>query len=93
MRKEVRLNILSDNLRDLLVTVKYDLAKVYWQECDEAFGEDKPGNWLSQLNRFTESISWQKDPNTTQDAECGGPKDTIELYRTADSTKKLNLLY
>src|SRR5574338_1155629 len=46
--KRESLNILSDNLRNLLVVVKYDLAKVYWQECDRAFGEDKPGNWLSR---------------------------------------------
>lgn len=69
--KRGSLNILSDNLRNLLVVVKYDLSKVYWQECDEAFGDGKPGNWLS---RKTESRNPYRLKN---DKPCGAPKDTI----------------
>jgi hypothetical protein len=36
--KRGSLNILSDNLRNLLVIVKYDREKIYWQECPMAFG-------------------------------------------------------
>lgn len=78
--KRGSLNILSDNLRSLLVIVKYDLAKVYWQECEEAFGEDKPGNWLS---RTVDT----KNPYPLKDNKaCGAPRDTLN-YMVADSTK------
>ncbi|MFI5133239.1 MAG: DUF3347 domain-containing protein [Chitinophagales bacterium] len=79
--KRGSLNILSDNLRSLLVTVKYDMAKVYWQECSEAFGEDRPGNWLSRTVEV-------KNPYPLKDnKECGGPKDTLN-YIPVDTTKK-----
>ncbi len=78
--KRGSLNILSDNLRNLLVVVKYDLAKVYWQECDQAFGEDRPGNWLS---RYTES----KNPYPLKNNQpCGTPRDTLN-YMEKDSAK------
>ena len=78
--KRGSLNILSDNLRDLLVTVKYNLAKVYWQQCDEAFG-DQPGNWLSRTAEV-------KNPYPLKDNKnCGAPKDTLN-YTPVDSLKK-----
>lgn len=45
--KRASLNILSNELFALMSTVRYDVAKLYWQECPAAFGEDKPGNWFS----------------------------------------------
>lgn len=77
--KRESLNILSDNLRNLLVVVRYDLAKIYWQECDEAFGEDRPGNWLS---RSKES----KNPYPLENQKpCGAPRDTLN-YLLLDTT-------
>ncbi|MCC7402382.1 MAG: DUF3347 domain-containing protein [Chitinophagaceae bacterium] len=73
--KRGSLNILSDNLRNLLVVVKYDLTKVYWMQCDQAFGEDKPGNWLSR------SID-SKNPYSLKDGKpCGFPKDTLNYMQ------------
>lgn len=73
--KRGSLNILSDNLRSLLVVVKYDLTKVYWMQCDLAFGEDKPGNWLS---RSVDS----KNPYSLKDGKpCGFPKDTLNYMQ------------
>jgi hypothetical protein len=46
--KRNSLNILSNELKDLVSIVHYDLAKLYWQECSTAFGEDRPGNWISR---------------------------------------------
>ena len=45
--KKGSFNILSDNLRLFLVVVKFDRSKLYWMECPDAFGEGRPGNWLS----------------------------------------------
>lgn len=79
--KRGSLNVLSDNLRNLLVVVKYDLAKLYWQECDQAFGEDKPGNWLSRT-----TVS--KNPYSLKNNQpCGAAKDTLN-YMQKDSTDK-----
>jgi hypothetical protein len=77
--KRNSLNVLSDNFRILLVAVKYDLAKVYWQECDQAFGEDKPGNWLS---RSTDS----KNPYPLKNNQpCGAVKDTLNYIEKNSS--------
>lgn len=81
-------NILSDNIRNLLVTVKYDQAKIYWQECPMAFGEDKPGNWLSRTKEIRNPYLGTKDPKYGKDMlECGSPKDTIN-FMLPDSTQK-----
>lgn len=46
--KRLSLNILSNELFALLSTVRYDRAKLFWQECSNAFGEGRPGNWISK---------------------------------------------
>jgi len=81
-------NILSDNIRSLLVIVKYDQAKIYWQECPMAFGEERPGNWLSKTIDVRNPYLGTKDPNHGNSMlECGGPKDTIN-FMMADTTRK-----
>ena len=78
--KRGSLNILSDNIRNLLVIVKYDGAKVYWQECPMAFDDDKPGNWLSKTKDVRNPYLGTKDPKYGNSMlECGGPKDTINF--------------
>jgi Protein of unknown function (DUF3347) len=85
--KRGSLNILSDNIRNLLVIVKYDQAKIYWQECPMAFGEDRPGNWLSSTIDVRNPYPGTKDPAHKDDMlNCGGPKDTINFIVT-DTTK------
>ena len=41
------LNILSQALYDFINKIKYDRAKIYYQECPMAFDDVNPGNWLS----------------------------------------------
>jgi hypothetical protein len=78
--KRGSLNIFSDNLHSLLRTVRYDLAKLYWQECVSAFGEDKPGNWLSKA---------EQSPNPYGQKDCAEIRATINFV-TTDTTKKVN---
>lgn len=86
MEKRGSLNILSDNLRNLLVIVKYDRAKIYWQECPSAFGEDNPGNWLSKTVEDRNPYQGGTDTKDGSDVQnCGGPKDTINFI-VADTT-------
>jgi hypothetical protein len=78
--KRGSLNILSDNLRLLLISVKYDRAKLYWQECPMAFGEDRPGNWISKSKAVRNPYLGTKDPQYGDKMlNCGGPKDTIKF--------------
>lgn len=87
--KRGSLNILSDNLRTLLIAVKYDRAKLYWQECPMAFGEDRPGNWLSKSKETRNPYMGNKDPQYGDKMlNCGGPKDTIKFDPPLDSTNR-----
>jgi hypothetical protein len=84
------LNILSDNLRLFLTTVKYDRAVLYWQECPMAFGEDKPGNWISQSKETRNPYFGTKDPqHGDKMLNCGAPKYIIKFDPPpGDTTKK-----
>ena len=78
IEKRKSLNIFSNELLTLLNTVRYDLAKLYWQECSVAFGDDKPGNWLSRS---------EKSKNPYGQDNCAEIRSTINFVMT-DSTKK-----
>ncbi len=89
--KKGSLNILSDQLKTLWSVVKYDRQKAYWQECPMAFGEDKPGNWLSKTEEVRNPYMGIKDPQYGDKMlKCGGPKDTLKFDPPApivDTTK------
>ena len=88
--KRGSLNILSDNLRLLLTAVKYDRAILFWQECPMAFGEDRPGNWLSKTKDVRNPYLGTKDPQYgNKMLNCGAPKYTIKFDPPpADTTKR-----
>lgn len=74
--KRGSLNIFSNELFSLLTIVRYDRAKLYWQQCDEAFGEGRPGNWLSPE---------EKSINPYGQSGCADIKTSINFV-PADST-------
>ena len=76
--KKESLNLFSNELFTLLLTVHYDLSKLYWQECSSAFGEDTPGNWISENGQ-------SKNPYDKTD--CATIKKVIN-FMPADSTRK-----
>jgi hypothetical protein len=76
--KRGSLNIVTDNLQMLLSTIRYDQAKIYWMECESAFGADKPGIWLSKTEQTTNPYG-QKD--------CAELRTTIN-FLPAEETKK-----
>src|SRR5262245_13730362 len=90
-KKRSSLNSLSDDLRQLFIVVKYDREKLYWQECPMAFGEDKPGNWLSKTIDVRNPYLGNKHPEYNDKMlHCGEPKDTINFIPAVslDTTKK-----
>ena len=74
--KRASLNILSNELYTFLRTIRYDLAKIYWLECGSAFGEDRPGNWLSEKEAAASPYGQR---------ECVETRSTIN-FMAADST-------
>lgn len=80
------LNDLSDNLRMILLTVKYDQAKTYWNECPMAFGEGQAANWLSSKEEVVNPYLGSKDPKYGNSMlNCGETKATID-FMLKDST-------
>lgn len=80
---------LSDNLRNLLLTVKYDQAIVYWQECPMAFGDGVAGYWLSNKEEVVNPYLGTKDPKYGDTMlNCGETKMKID-FTVADSTAKI----
>lgn len=77
-QKRESMNLFSNELFTLLLTIHYDLAKLYWQECSSAFGEDTPGNWISPSEQ-------SKNPYGQKD--CSTVKKVINFV-PADSTRK-----
>lgn len=78
--KRASFNIFSNELYALLRTVRYDLAKVYWMECPHAFGEDRPGNWLSRSDQLM-------NPYGRED--CTERRSTID-FTQKDTTAEIN---
>jgi hypothetical protein len=76
--KRESLNLFSNELFTLLLTIRYDLSKLYWQECSSAFGDDTAGNWISEGEQ-------SKNPYVKKD--CATVKKVID-FMPADSTKK-----
>ena len=77
--KRSSLNIFSNELFALLSTIRYDLAKLHWLECADAFGEGRPGNWVSKSESAANPYGQQN---------CVETKTTLNFV-AADSTKKL----
>lgn len=73
--KRESLNLFSNELFTLLLTVRYDLTKLYWQECSSAFGEDTPGNWISASEQ-SENPYGKKDCATLKKVINFVPADT-----------------
>lgn len=89
--KRGSLNILSDHIRNLWSIVKYDRERSYWMECPMAFGDDKPGNWLSRTEEVVNPYLGKKDPKYGDGMlHCGESKVTIDYMPAppADTTKK-----
>ena len=80
---------LSDNLRNLLLTVKYDQAIVYWQECPMAFGDGVAGYWLSNKEEVVNPYLGTKDPKYGDTMlNCGETKMKID-FTVAESSEKI----
>ncbi len=76
--KRQAFNALSQNLYDLLRTVKYDASKVYLQECPMAFNDTEAGIWLSGQPEIKNPYLGLHHPKYKSGMlECGENKDSL----------------
>ena len=76
--KRHALNNLTDNMYNLLRTIRYDRSKIYLQECPMAFNDVEPGVWLSSSDSVRNPYLGLHHPKYKSGMlECGGPKDTL----------------
>ncbi|MBP7557868.1 MAG: DUF3347 domain-containing protein [Chitinophagaceae bacterium] len=79
---------ISENIRLLIIVVRYDREKLYWQECPMAFGEDEAANWLSKSPEIRNPYLGLHHPDYKDGMlGCGETKATID-YTAADTTQK-----
>jgi hypothetical protein len=73
---------MSKLLFEFLNTARYDVAKIYFQECPMAFDDVNPGNWISPTEDVRNPYLGTKHPKYKSGMlECGGPIDTLNFMR------------
>ncbi|QEC66071.1 DUF3347 domain-containing protein [Panacibacter ginsenosidivorans] len=69
---------LSDNLFNLLRTVKYDQQVLYYDKCPMAFNETEEGYWLSNTTEIINPYFGNKHPKyKTGMLHCGSIEDSV----------------
>lgn len=86
--KKASLNMLSQQLFDLLRIVRYDVARIYFQECPMALNNyEMAGNWLSPVDSIRNPYLGTKDPKYGKEMlTCGSTKVTLD-YTVKEPTK------
>ena len=71
---------LSQNLYDMLRTIKYDKNKLYLQQCPMAFNETEEGIWLSKTEKIRNPYLGLHHPKYKGGMiSCGETKDTLNF--------------
>ncbi|MCU7550843.1 DUF3347 domain-containing protein [Chitinophagaceae bacterium LB-8] len=80
--KRVSFNQLSDNMYNLMRTIRYDESKIYLQECPMAFNDNEPGIWLSSKEDIRNPYLGLHHPKYKGGmVECGETKDTLDFMQ------------
>jgi Protein of unknown function (DUF3347) len=83
------LNILSQALYDFINKIKYDRAKIYYQECPMAFDDVNPGNWLSAQKEIRNPYLGTLHPKYKSGMlKCGSTKEVINYTGIASEEKQ-----
>lgn len=78
--KRQAFNTFSQNLYDLLRTIKYDGAKLYLQQCPMAFNDAEEGLWLSKSEKIRNPYLGLHHPKYKGGMiSCGETKDTLNF--------------
>jgi hypothetical protein len=76
MREDFRM--ISENLYPFLKTIGYEGPKLYWQNFQMAFGEDKESNWISNTSEIINPYLGKNHPEYKATMlGCGETKDSL----------------
>lgn len=79
-KKRESLNMVSQNLFDLLRTIRYDRHIIYFDECPMAFDDSKPGNWVSNHPKIQNPYLGLHHPHYGNGmVTCGEVKDSLNF--------------
>lgn len=71
---------LTQNMYDMLRTIKYDESKLYLQQCPMAFNDTEEGLWLSKTNKIRNPYLGLHHPKYKGGMiSCGETKDTLNF--------------
>lgn len=77
-KKRLAFNSLSQNMYDLMRTIKYDNGTIYVQQCPMAFNDTETGTWLSKTEGIRNPYLGKHHPKYKAGMlECGETKETI----------------
>jgi len=80
MAKRQAFHSLSQNMYDLLRTIKFDGSKIYLQQCPMAFNETEEGLWLSKTEKIRNPYLGLHHPKYKGSMiSCGETKDTLHF--------------
>jgi|SRR5579871_2261246 len=75
-------NALSDEIYNLVRTVRYDGGIIYHIKCPMAFGENTEGFWLSKEDKIINPYLGNKDPKyTNKMLGCGEIVDSLNFVK------------
>jgi hypothetical protein len=81
-QKRRAFNMITDELYNLIRTVRYDGQPVYHLRCPMAFGEDQEGYWLSNTNKIINPYLGNKDPQyKNKMIGCGEVVDSLDFAK------------
>lgn len=71
---------LSENLYNLVRTVKYDQAIVYHMNCPMAFNDNEEASWISNTDKVENPYLGKKHPKYKAGMiECGSVQDSVDF--------------
>ncbi len=81
-QKRHAFNMITDELYNLIRTVRYDGQLIYHVRCPMAFGEDQEGFWLSNTNKIINPYLGKKDPKYNgKMVGCGEVVDSLDFAK------------
>jgi hypothetical protein len=72
--KRQELNMVSQDLYDLLRTIRYDRRTLYFAECATALGDDRPGDWITPVGDTSAMVN----PYVGGHVICAQVKDSLK---------------
>lgn len=73
---------LSENLYNLIRTVRYDQQVIYHDKCPMAFGDDKEAYWISNTSEIINPYLGNKHPHYHSGmVGCGNVEDSVDFRK------------